>query len=109
MVNRGHEQAFANRSRLKSATDMGMVSLYLSCQDASTDMQHDLFTSACDLDLRLNIELDLSKSPCICFDAPCRKEHDGARVMPLAFLVRKLFAKTFCPKQLFLLFLTPAA
>ena len=45
-----------------------------------------------------------------CFDVPCRKEHDGARIMPLAFLVQMLFAKKcFCQKQLFLPFLTPAA
>ena len=35
---------FANNSRLKRATstDMGVVSLCLSCQDASTDMQLDV-------------------------------------------------------------------
>ena len=29
------------RPCLKKAADMGVVSLCLSCQDASTDMQHD--------------------------------------------------------------------
>ena len=101
MVNRGHQQVFANSSRLKRATDMGVVSLCLSCQDASTDMQHDLLRSTCDLDLRSNIDPDLSKSPCICFDAPCGEEHDGAQIMPLAFLVRKLFAKMLLPNTLF--------
>ena len=108
MVNRGHQQVHS--SRLKRATDMGVVSLCLSCRDASTDMQHDLFRSTCDLDLRSNNDPDLSKSPCICFDAPCGEEHDGAQIMPLAFLVRKLFAKMLLPKTVFFLqFLTPAA
>ena len=48
-VIRGHQQAFANNSRLKRATDMGVVSLCLSCHDASTDMQQDLHGSTCDL------------------------------------------------------------
>ena len=109
MVNRGHQQVFANSSRLKRATDMGVVSLCLSCQDASTDMQHDLLRSTCDLDLRSNIDPELSMSPCICFDESCREEHDGTRIMPLAFLVLKLFAKKrFCQKLLFLPFLTPS-
>ena len=107
MVNRGHQQVHS--SRLKRATDMGVVSLCLSCRDASTDMQHDLFRSTCDLDLRSSNDPDLSKSPCICFDAPCGEEHDGAQIMPLAFLVRKLFAKMFLPKTVYLQFLTPAA
>ena len=46
-VIRGHQQLFANKSRLKWATDMGVVSLSFSCQDASLDMQHDLLGSTC--------------------------------------------------------------
>ena len=94
MVNRGHQQIFANNSRLKGATNIGVLSLCLSCQDASTDMQYYLLRSTCDLDLRSrsHVDPDFSRSPCICFDAPCREKHDGFRVMPLAFLVRKLFA-----------------
>ena len=96
MVDRGHQQVFANDSRLNRATDIGVVSLCLSCRDASTDVQHDLPRSTCDLYTRANIDPDLSRSQCIYFDAPCREEHDGARIMPLAFLVRKFFAKRFC-------------
>ena len=49
---------------------------------------------------------DYSKPPCVCFDAPWQEEHDGARIMPLAVLVQKLFAKKrFRQKQLFLRFL----
>ena len=91
MVNRGHQQVFVNSSRLRRSTDMGVVSLCLSRQDASTDMQHDLLRSACDLALRSNMDPDLLRSSCICIDAPFREEHDVARIMPLAFLVRKFF------------------
>ena len=52
-VIRGHQQIFANKSRLKRATDTGLISLSLSCQDASPDMQHDLLGSACDLRVTL--------------------------------------------------------
>ena len=48
-VIRGHEQVFADNSRLERATDMGVVSLCSSCQDASSDMQHGLLGPACDL------------------------------------------------------------
>ena len=121
VVNRGHQQILANSSRLKRATYIGVVSLCLSCRDASTDMQNDLFRSTRDLDLRSNIDPDLYmspliahgniyRSPCICFDASRREEHHGAKIMPLPFLLRKLFAnKRFRQKQLFLPFLTPAA
>ena len=46
---RSHQQFCVNKSRLKRAADMGVVSLCLSCEDASTDMQHDLLASTCDL------------------------------------------------------------
>ena len=48
-----------------------------------------------DLDLRSNIDLTHLRSPCIWFDAPRREEHAGIRMKSLAFLVQKLFAKTF--------------
>ena len=81
MVNRGQQQLFANNSRLKRATDMAGVSLCVSCQDTSTNMQHDLLRSKCDLDLRPNIDRDLSRSPCICFDAPCREDTMVAEIV----------------------------
>ena len=43
---RGHQQV--NNSRMKRASDTGMVSLCSCCQDASPDMQHDLLGSTCD-------------------------------------------------------------
>ena len=48
-VIRGYQQILANNSRLKRARDVGIASLCLYCQDASIDMQHDLFGSAFDL------------------------------------------------------------
>ena len=105
MVNRGHQHVFANSSRLKRITGMGVVPLCVSRRDTSTDMQHYLRRSTCDLDLRSYIDPDLSRSLCICFYAPCQEEHDGVRVMPLAFLARKLFAKNvFAKKAVFAVF-----
>ena len=43
---------FYYKSRLKGAGNVGMVSLWLSGHDASTDMQHDLLGSLRNLDLR---------------------------------------------------------
>ena len=48
-VIRGHQEVFANNSRMKRATDTGMISLCSVCQDASLDMKHDLLGSTCDL------------------------------------------------------------
>ena len=73
-VTRGHARStssFANNFRLERDKEVGMVSLCLSHQYASTDMQHDLFGSKRDLDLRSNIDLDLSRSCYTCFDAYC--------------------------------------
>ena len=33
----GHQQVFANNSRMKRATDMSVVSLCLSCHEASSE------------------------------------------------------------------------
>ena len=56
-----------------------------------------------DLNLRLNIDLTRLRSPCIWFDAPWRKEHDGTRIKPLAFLVQRPFAEknVFCKNSYF--------
>ena len=73
-----------------------MVPMCLSRTDASTDMQSDLLGSARDLTRpwpEVKYWPDSSRSPCICFDAPCREDHDDARILPQAFLVRKVFAK----------------
>ena len=68
-VIRGANRFLANNSRLKRARDKGLVSMWLYCHDASTDIQHDLFGSTFDLmwdfDLRSNVDLTLLWSPCI--------------------------------------------
>ena len=51
---------------------LGMASLCLSHQDASTAMQYDLFRSLRDLGLRSNFDLDLSRSNHISFEASLR-------------------------------------
>ena len=72
-----------------------------SRRDASIDMQHNLSRSRRDLDLRSDFDLDLSRSACMCFDASWQEEHDGVRIIPLTFLVQKLFVKNdFCQKRL---------
>ena len=68
-----------------------MASLCLSHQDASTDMQHDLFWSLRDLDLRSNFDLDLLRSNHISFEASLREKHDDAIADSLSLLVQKLF------------------
>ena len=58
-VTRGHQQFFADNLRLRRARDIKVVSMCLSRQYASTDMQ---LGSRRDLDLRSNFELDPSRS-----------------------------------------------
>ena len=49
-----------------------------------------------------------SNSLRICFDAPCREEHDGPQNIPLAFLVQKMFAlKLILSKIAILTFVWP--
>ena len=52
---------FVNKSSLKRARTLGMASLCLTHKDASPDMQHDLFRSVRDFDLRSSCDLDLSR------------------------------------------------
>ena len=51
---------------------------------------------SCFIDLRSNFQLDLRRSKSICLDASWRETHDGAWIIPLSFLVPKLFAKKYC-------------
>ena len=72
-----------------------MVSLCVSHQDASTDMQHDLLRTLRDLDLRSNFDLDFSRSNHISFEASVRGKHDDAIVDSLSLLVQKLFVTEY--------------
>ena len=59
-----------------------------------------------DLDLRSNFDIDLLRSICTYFDASRHQEHDSAKIMSVAFLVQKLFAKNhFCKKKRYFDFL----
>ena len=52
------------------------------------------YVTSCDLDLRSDSDIDLSRSICtyvpIYFDASVKEERDAAKIMSLAFLVQKL-------------------
>ena len=47
-------------------------------------MQHELFGTPRDLDLRSNADIDLSRSSYIWFDAPSPEKHDGVRIIFLS-------------------------
>ena len=81
---------------MKRDRTLGMALLRLSHQDASTDMQHDLFWSLSDLDLRSNFDLDLSRSNYVSFKASLREKHDDAIADSLSYIqVPKLFVKEY--------------
>ena len=75
---------------------MKVVSMCLSRQYASTDMQ---LGSSRDLDLRSNFDLDLSRSCYTCFDAFGRGKHDGVKIIALSFQTQKLSLKNCFAKN----------
>ena len=58
-------------------------------------MQHDLFRSLGDLDLRSNFDLDLSRSSHVYFELSLREKHGGVIADSLSLLVQKLFVKEY--------------
>ena len=56
-------------------------------------MQHDLFRSGHDLDLRSNFQVDLSRSNYSSFDASRREEHDAGKSNVMALMSQKLLTK----------------
>ena len=80
---------------MKRDRTLGMISLCLTHHDASTDMQHDLFWSLRDLDLRSNFYLDFSRSNHISFEASIREKHDDVFADSLSLLAQKLFVKEY--------------
>ena len=99
---RGHQQVFADNLRLRRARDMKRVSMCLSRQYASTDMQ---LGSSRNFDLRSNLDLDLSRSCYTCLDASWRGKHDGVKIFALSFQTQKLsLKKLFRSKMPFLTF-----
>ena len=75
-------------------------------QYESIDIQHDLFRSGHDFELRSNFEHDLSRSKYISFDAPRQDKHDAGKINVVSLLSKKLLQKNvFRKKRLFLEFL----
>ena len=74
-----------------------MASLCLSHQKASTDMQHDLFWSLRNLDLRSYFDLYLSRSDHISFEASLREKHDDVIADSLSLLVQSYLWKNISP------------
>ena len=70
-----------------------MASLCLSHQDASTDMEQDLFWPL--PELRSNFDPDLSRSNYTSFEASLREKHDDAIANSLSLSVQKLFMKEY--------------
>ena len=78
--------------------------------DASIDTQHHLHGSTYDLMWpwpEVKYWPNHSRSSCIGFNAPWREKHDGAQIMPLALLLKKLSLKNL--QQLFRPLLTSIA
>ena len=60
-------------------------------------MQHDLFGSGHDLDLRSNFEIDLSRSNYTSFKSAFHEKHDGIKTSSISFLDKILLAKPLFP------------
>ena len=103
-VTRGHQQIFANNSRLKRASGMGVVSLCWSCHDACTDIQHDLRCSACDLTWGQILTWPF-KATTYMFRRALTRETRRCPKYAASLLVQKLFAKN--AKTVCLMFLWP--
>ena len=58
-------------------------------------MQHDLFGSGHDLDLRSNFEIDFSRSNYTSVKADFHEKHDGIKTSSISFSDKMLLAKTF--------------
>ena len=54
-------------------------------------MQHDLFESGHDFDLRSKFQNDFSMSNYISFDAPRQEKHDADKINAVSLLSQKLF------------------
>ena len=62
-------------------------------------MQHDLFGSGHDLDLRSNFQHDLSRSNYISFDVSRQEKRDDRKINVVYLLSQKLLQKTFFAKM----------
>ena len=94
-VTPGHSGSWAvfdNNSLQIEDREAKLPPLCLSRRDASTDVQHDIPGSPCDLDLWSNIQLDLLRLLCMSFEPPWRGEHDAVNISSLSWS-HKLFGK----------------
>ena len=99
---RGQLRFLGNNSWLEQDTGSKTRLLCLSRQDGSTDMQHDLFGSGHDLDLRSNFKFDLLRSNYISFNASWWDKHGGVWTVSLSYLEHELLQKNdFHEKRLF--------
>ena len=69
-------------------------------QYGSTDMQHDLFESDHDLDLKSNFQNDLLRSNYGSFNAPQEEKYDAGKINAVSLPSRKLLQKTRFRKKL---------
>ena len=100
---KGHQRSLGTTNSFLSITfDWKEIECFGCHQDASTDMQHKLFRSLHDLDLRSNFDLNFSRSNYISFEASLREKHDGAIADALAWLVQKLFVKKYFAYYIYL-------
>ena len=105
----GQENVYGNNFAQKSGTAMGEVSLCLSCDDTSTDMQFTYLDHSSGRviwpDLRTHFKIDLFVSRFICFDEFRRGEYDGASVFFYLFTfighLQKEKFKKYLQKRLF--------
>ena len=78
--------------RWKWSQSVALAKTHLLIYNMTYLAQHQHVTSR-DLDLRSNYDIDLGQHVGTYFDAFQKEEYDSARIIPLAFLVQKLFAK----------------
>ena len=64
----------------------------------STDIQHDLFRSGHDLDLKSNLHIDLFRSNYSSFNASQEEKYDAGKMIAACLLSQKLLQKTFFAK-----------
>ena len=80
-VTKGHHSLLANNFWQKHDTGFKTASLRFSRQDGSKDMQHDLFGSGHDLDLRSNFIYEFSGLYYTSFDASWGAEYNGDKII----------------------------
>ena len=62
-------------------------------------MQHNLFGSGHDLDVRANFQHDISRLNYISFDAPRQDKHDAGKINVVSVLSQKLLQEFFFAKN----------